>query len=191
MTGELAKLMERYCDGDARAFEELYDRVGPRIRGYLLKMTRDASLADDLLQVTFLKVHRSRGAYVRGAAPLPWLYAIAHRTFLDEARRKKRARVRVAREETLPEVAADFRGRAADSADDPPDPQLVERILAAIEELPESQRQAVVLIKVEGKSIAEAAAIAGTTRGAMKLRAHRGYKALRARLAESEQGETP
>lgn len=174
--------MELYVDGDARAFETLYQQVGPRLRGYLLKMTGDPSLADDLLQLTFLKVHRSRSAYIRGAEPLPWLYAIAHRTFLDEARRRKRARVRVPREQELPEVAADLHGRDAKNAVDPPDPELLARITEAIEELPPNQRQAVVLIKIEGKSVAEAAAIAGTTGGAMKLRAHRGYKALRARL---------
>lgn len=175
--------MELYVDGDARAFEALYQEVGPRLRGYLLKMTGDPSLADDLLQLTFLKVHRSRSAYIRGAEPLPWLYAIAHRTFLDEARRRKRARVRVPQGEELPEVAADLHGRDAAKAVDPPDPELLSRVAEAIEELPPNQRQAVVLIKIEGKSVAEAAAIAGTTSGAMKLRAHRGYKALRARLA--------
>ena len=51
--------------------------------------------------------------------------------------------------------------------------------LAALAELPEAQRQAVMLTKLEGRSVAEAAAIAGTTPGAMKVRAHRGYEALR------------
>src|ERR1700754_4485488 len=91
---EAKDLMQRSCDGDAGAFRELYALVAPRLLGYLLKMTRERALADDLLQQTFLKVHRARGAYVRGADPLPWIYSIAHRTFIDEARKVKRTSAR-------------------------------------------------------------------------------------------------
>src|SRR3977135_2512173 len=89
------QLMQRYCDGDAGAFRELSALVAPRLLGYLLKMARERALADDLLQQTFLKVHRARAAYVRGADPLPWIYSIAHRTFIDETRKHKRAGGRV------------------------------------------------------------------------------------------------
>src|ERR1700710_1648132 len=99
-------LMQRYCDGDAGAFRELYALVAPRLLGYLLKMSRERALADDLLQQTFLKVHRARATYVRGADPLPWIYSIAHRTFIDETRKHKRAVVRVGGDDELPEVGA-------------------------------------------------------------------------------------
>ena len=172
--------MQRYCDGDAGAFRALYALVAPRLLGYLLKMTRERALADDLLQQTFLKVHRARAAYVRGADPLPWIYSIAHRTFLDEARRRKRAVVRVGERDELPEQQADLRGDSDDRRDEPrADPELVKAALDALAELPEQQREAVVLTKLDGKSVAEAAEIAGTTVGAMKVRAHRGYEALR------------
>jgi DNA-directed RNA polymerase specialized sigma24 family protein len=140
-----ADLMARYCDGDAAAFRDLYAQVAPRLLGYLVGMARSRALAEDLVQQTFLKVHRARGAYIRGADPVPWIYAIAHRTFLDELRRVKRAAA----------------------------------------PLPAAQREAVVLTKLDGKSIAEAAEIAGTTPGAMKVRAHRGYLALRKLLGAS------
>jgi len=171
--------MARYCDGDASAFRELYAAVSPRLYGYLVKMARHRSLADDLLQQTFLKVHRARAAYVRGADPVPWIYAIAHRTFIDETRKVKRAIVRVADGDDLPEVGADIAGRTAGSVDEPADPTLVKEALDALAQLPEQQREAVVLTKLDGKSVAEAAEIAGTTVGAMKVRAHRGYEALR------------
>lgn len=172
--------MERYCDGDASAFRALYACVAPRLLGYLLKMARERAVAEDLLQLTFLKLHRARGAYVRGADPLPWIYSIAHRTFLDEARRVKRAVVRVGDGDDLPEQQADLRGETADRRDEPrADPELVQAALDALAELPAQQREAVVLTKLDGKSVAEAAEIAGTTTGAMKVRAHRGYEALR------------
>jgi RNA polymerase sigma-70 factor (ECF subfamily) len=176
---DLEGLMARYQDGDANAFRELYALVAPRLLGYLTKMARSRAVADDLLQQTFLKVHRARGAYVRGADPLPWIYSIAHRTFIDETRKVKRAVVRVGDEE-LPEVAAGLDGESADRRDEPRvDPDLARVALDALAELPEQQREAVVLTKLEGKSLAEAAEIAGTSVGAMKVRAHRGYEALR------------
>jgi RNA polymerase sigma-70 factor (ECF subfamily) len=179
-----AELMERYCDGDFEAFRALYDRAAPRLLRYLLRMGGDRALADDLLQQTFLKVHRARSAYVRGADPMPWMYAIAHRTFLDAMRRKKRARARLAREDTGPaERAATLSGAPEEAADHGPSQVLVSAALAALQDLPASQREALVLTKLDGKSVAEAAAIAGTTPGALKVRAHRGYTALRKALA--------
>jgi len=182
---EAKELMQRYSDGDAGAFRELYVLVAPRLLGYLLKMARERALADDLLQQTFLKVHRARGAYVRGADPLPWIYSIAHRTFIDQARKHKRAVVRVGDAEELPEVAAAITGESDDRRDDDrADPELVSATLDALAELPAQQREAVVLTKLDGKTVAEAAEIAGTTIGAMKVRAHRGYEALRKLLGK-------
>src|SRR5215813_11872212 len=126
---EEAQLMQRYCDGDAGAFRALYALVAPRLLGYLVKMTRDRALADDLLQQTFLKVHRARAAYIRGADPVPWIYAIAHRTFLDETRKQKRAVVRVSEGDALPEVAAGLTGESVDRREDRPDPELTSAAL--------------------------------------------------------------
>ena len=183
MSAEAIQLMQRYVDGDAAAFRALYALLAPKLSGYLAKMTRDRAVADDLLQQTFLKVHRARGAWVPGADPTPWIYAIAHRTFLDEARRVSRAVVRVAKDDDLPEVAA------PPATDDALDPERTRAALAALESLPPQQREAVVLTKLDGKSIAEAAAIAGTTPGAMKVRAHRGYVALRKALGGGGEGD--
>lgn len=177
------ELMERYCAGDPAAFRELYAAVAPKLYGYLLRMARHRAVADDLLQQTFLKVHRARPAFVLGADPVPWIYSIAHRTFLDEARRTKRAVVNVSGDAELPEMAADIGGALVGTRAEPRhDPEVAKAALAALADLPEQQREAVVLTKLDGKSVAEAAAIAGTTVGAMKVRAHRGYTALRKAL---------
>jgi len=184
MNDDPRTLMGQYCDGDAAAFRALYAALAPRLLGYLVRMTRDRAVAEDLLQQTFFKVHRARAAYVRGADPVPWIYAIAHRTFLDEVRRGKRGAA-VTEEGELPEVAAVLTGEAAEVAAARPqvDPEQAQAALAALADLPAQQREAVVLTKLDGKSIAEAAEIAGTTPGAMKVRAHRGYVALRKVLA--------
>lgn len=182
---EERELMERYCDGDAAAFRELYRLVAPRVLSYFLRMARERALAEDLVQITFLKIHRARGAYVRGAEPMPWIYAIAHRAFLDEVRKRQRAKVQLsASGDDVPEAAAHISGLPVDAVDEPAhDSELARAALAALAQLPEKQREAVVLTKLDGKSIAEAAAITGTTPGAMKVRAHRGYEALRKALA--------
>ncbi len=177
-----AELMGRYCDGDAAAFRELYALVSPRLYGYLVKTCRQRALAADLLQLTFMKVHRARAAYIRGADPLPWVYAIAHRTFIDEVRKQRHDAVHLGNDRD-PEHAT---APQIDERDEGADSDLVSAALTALSRLPHEQRQAVVLTKLEGKSLAEAAEIAGTSVGAMKVRAHRGYKALRGLLADRE-----
>ncbi len=177
---DLVELMARYCDGDAAAFRELYSLVSPRLYGYLVKICRQRALAADLLQLTFLKVHRARGAYVRGADPIPWIYAIAYRTFIDDVRKQKHDVVRLGNDADPEQAAAPDRDeRRSEAADS----ELVSAALSALSRLPHEQRQAVVLTKLEGKTLAEAAEIAGTSVGAMKVRAHRGYKALRSILS--------
>jgi RNA polymerase sigma-70 factor, ECF subfamily len=170
-------LMTAYCGGDAEAFRELYRLVAPQLFGYLVTMARDRAVAADLLQQTLMKVHRARAAYIRGADPIPWICAIAHRTFLDHARKRQRSIVQLVAD---PDDGIELAGER--DKIEGGDPELGAAALAALAELPHDQRQAVVLTKLEGKSVAEAAEIAGTTVGAMKLRAHRGYRALRAAL---------
>jgi RNA polymerase sigma-70 factor, ECF subfamily len=187
MAADLAQLMARYCDGEASAFRALHAEVSPRLLAYLVGMAGDRALAEDLVQQTFLKVHRARAAYVRGADPVPWMFAIAHRTFLDHARGRKRARVGLAAGDgALPDAPAHITGQPLEEVSEPRHgPEETRAALAALEDLPANQREALVLTKLGGKSVAEAAAIAGTTPGAIKLRAHRGYQALRKALARS------
>ena len=60
---ELCTHMQAYLDGDIEAFDALYAAFAGRLRGYLLSQCRDATLADDLLQETFMQIHRSRRTY--------------------------------------------------------------------------------------------------------------------------------
>ena len=181
MSAELSNLMKRYCGGDPRAFEELYAACAPKLLRYLIRLSGDRSTAEDLLQLSFLKVHRARGSYIEGAQPLPWMYTICHRTFLDEARKRKRSKL-VDVGGDVPEQSADLSGRLAEHAEPADNTEKLSKTLQALQTLPPSQRQAVVLTKLDGKSMREAADIAGTTIGAMKVRAHRGYAALRQNL---------
>jgi RNA polymerase sigma-70 factor, ECF subfamily len=188
---EEAKLMGRYCDGDAQAFQLLYQLVAPRILAYLVGLTGERAAAEDLLQQTFLKLHQARQSYVRAANPVPWIYTIAHRTCLDELRKRQTARVRLTGTGELPaEPRANLDGGAEEAA--PDDDEAPARIsLADLEGLPQNQKEALILTKVHGHSLAEAAMITGSTPGAIKLRAHRAYVTLRARLARPTPASAP
>ncbi len=169
------ELMSAYVAGDARAFERLFARLAPRVHGFFLRSFRDAAVADDLLQVTFMKVHRAREQYDGNQRLAPWLFAIAARVRLDELRKRMR----------LPEDAdEEALARADEQAprDAPPDTDLQDAVRAALERLPESQRAVIHLHRYEGMTFPEIAQVLGTTPGAIKLRAFRGYETLRKEL---------
>ena len=168
---EASEVMARYCRGEAAAFDRLYQMMASRVLAYLVGLLGDKAAAEDVLQQAFLKVHQARGSYVLGANPIPWIYAIAHRTALDEIRRRKRSRVRLTVDGELRHPPAAGTG------------------VAALEQLPENQREALILTKVHGRSVAEAAMITGSTPGAIKQRAHRAYVSLRGILKRGGAGD--
>ena len=168
-------LMERYVDGEADAFELLYRRVSPNLMGYLLRLTRNRERAEDLLQITFSKIHRARSSYLRGAPVLPWILAIARRSFLDERRSAQVRTEDLSPDGALPEQQPEERPLPAELSD---------ALEVALYRLPETYREAIVLTKITGLSVAEAASVLGATETAVKLRVHRGYNQLRKELEQ-------
>lgn len=172
----LESLMEQYADGKDTAFTELYRRMAPKLLGYLVKMCRDVSLAEDALQNAFVKIHRARGAYVRGAPVTPWVLVIARRALLDEIR-AARARADVLSDDgVLPERISDEVRTS----------EVARHLEHALSELPGHYREAIELTKIQGLSGGEAAKALSTTQSAIKLRVHRGYRLLRERLGAEE-----
>jgi len=169
------ELMSAYVAGDARAFESLFARLAPRVHGFFLRSFRNEAVADDLLQVTFMKLHRARARYRPDLKLTPWLFAVAARVRLDELRRRLR----------LPEDAGEDAVARADEQtprDPPRANDLRDAVRAALEDLPESQRTVIHLHRYEGMTFGEIARVLGTTEGAVKLRAFRGYETLREQL---------
>lgn len=180
---ELAELMTRYQAGDEAAFTGLYRAIADRVYGYLVRSTGDRTTADDLLQEVFLKIHRFRASYRPGSPVLPWAFAIAHHAAVSRARSAGR---RARREESR----EDLSDAAAPEPDAPIDDSRLEEVQAAIDELPPSQREALLLLKVSGLSLKEAADATGASVTAIKLRAHRAYEAIRLRVgARKKKGE--
>jgi RNA polymerase sigma-70 factor (ECF subfamily) len=165
--------MERYVDGDANAFDGLYRKLSPTLMGYLLRLTRNRARAEDLLQITFSKVHRARGSYLRGAPVLPWAIAIARRSFLDERRAAAARNEDLSADGSLPEPRPETPAVPTEMSD---------ALEMALQRLPESYREAIELTKITGLTIQEAATVLGATETAVKLRVHRGYNQLRKEL---------
>jgi RNA polymerase sigma-70 factor (ECF subfamily) len=166
--------MDRYADGDDAAFAVLYDELAPRLHRYALRETRNRSAAEDTVQQVLLQIHSARARFLRGAAVLPWAYAIARRLLIDGRRQAARwvpAEDAPAAEEAgggpSAEDLLDRRRREAE----------VERDLRL---LPQAHREAFCMVKVEGLSVADTAGVLGITRANVKVRVHRAAAALRA-----------
>jgi RNA polymerase sigma-70 factor, ECF subfamily len=167
--------MERYAMGHDDAFAIVYDTLVPRIHRFLLRSTQDKAKAEDLLQQTFLRMHRARGRFIRGASVLTWSFAIAKRLFVDDLRHAARR-----------PSTADHEGAASTPVVRPDQLLEAQRTVAAIHDtlarLPPSQRLAFELVKWEGLSLAEVADVLGTTVPAVKALTHRAYRAVQDEL---------
>jgi RNA polymerase sigma-70 factor, ECF subfamily len=183
--------MDRYARGDDAAFAIVFAELAPRLRAFLRRLAGARQSAEDLLQETFLRIHRARGSFGEGARALPWAYAIARNCYIDHFR-SARARPEVELEpggdapghdpKTGPDADAEQTAIAMQTA------RIVERELAR---MTLARREAFVLLRYEGRSVAEAARILGTTQGAVKLRAFHAYEAIRAALRATSAAAPP
>ncbi|MCA9707728.1 MAG: RNA polymerase sigma factor [Myxococcales bacterium] len=198
---QLHRLMEAYVDGDEHAFHRLHAALEPRLRARLGRLVRDAAIVDDLIQLTFLRAHAARDRF----ASLPeradravegWYLAIARNVALDHLRHSYR---RDRRHETLiakgdvagmgvpeEELNAEELRLTRESGD-----ELARRVRAAIEQLPPGQREVVKLHKLRGMSMADIADRMGVRPGALRVRAHRAYKALASILLPADAAASP
>src|ERR1044072_5606060 len=95
--------MTQYQGGSLEALEAIYARLAPGVRRYLLHLAGGSEIADDLLQETFLQMHRSRAAYNPKYAVRPWVFGLARNVFLMNRRAARQwAKLHESRED-LPE----------------------------------------------------------------------------------------
>jgi RNA polymerase sigma-70 factor (ECF subfamily) len=177
------ELMERYKGGDRAAITELVRRYAPLLLRVMLHQVRAREDAYDLVQQTFLQLHRSKGDFRPGGQLRPWLLTIAvnvrHRHF-------RRMGVREALPlEPYALERSHFGLAGTDAAEAGCD---VRTVLAG---LPPDQRDVIVLHWIEGFSFPEVALVVGASLAAVKVRAHRGYVAIRKILAEDAMDAEP
>src|SRR5208282_1649354 len=132
-------LMARYQEGDFAAATVLIDRISPQLHRFFVAQFGSRADADDLLQETWLRIHRVRHTYRPGEPVLPWIYAIARRVRVDGYRRTRRITLHEITMELLPERPSPVRDRNLGPAFD--------TLVAA---LPEAQREVVTMLKVGG-----------------------------------------
>lgn len=160
-------MMVAYQRGEVEGFEALYAALAGTLRGYLATLVRDSQRAADLVQDTFLQIHRSRHVYRPELPVRPWVFAIARHVGLMDLRARSR--------------------RPGDDAElhDIPVPPEAERLgdrvalSRALAQLPADRREALLLHHVWGFSFQEIAQLLGITVTAAKLRSSRGMADLR------------
>lgn len=165
-----AALMARYAAGETTAFDDLFRRYAARLHAYFARTTGSSEAASDLVQQTFLQLHRARRDFRPGASFAPWLFAIAANLRRDWSRHARRHP-----EDPTQAPQAGSKAPDASTASE----RLVRRCIGR---LPEAQRDVVVLHWFDDLSMAEVADALGVQRSAAKVRAHRAYKSLKSCL---------
>lgn len=167
----LVELMVRYQDGELEALDELFGLLSTHVRNYLASLSRDMSRAEDLLQETFLQVHRSRRTYEPPRPVRPWIFGIARHVWLmDRRSRGRRAKHERTAEDELPVLPVE--GLAEDLP-------VTDGLVTALGEVPENRREALLLHHVWGFSFREIGRMLGISERAAKLRSFRGIRDLR------------
>jgi RNA polymerase sigma-70 factor, ECF subfamily len=163
---------------DPEAPAALVAALSPALLRFFRSQVASREQADDLLQETWLRIHRVRHTYRPGEPVLPWVYAIARRVRVDGYRRTRRITMHEIVMEVLPERPAQVEPR-----------DLLPAFDTLVAALPESQREVVTMLKVGGLSLEEVARATSCTVGGVKQKAHRAYERLRKLLQIHAQGE--
>lgn len=173
--------MRGYQAGDLAAFDHLYAGLAPVLRRYLLGLTREAAWTDDLVQETFLQIHRARQTYDPSQPVKPWAFAIARHVFLMSRRSRTRRhdfdRAELSDIEQLPQPGAENALLAKD------------QVRRGLSTLKAGTRRAVWLHHVLGWRFEEVGRRLGIKEEAAKLRASRGMHALKRELERKDRAD--
>jgi len=165
----LVTLMTRYQRGDFSAATDLVERMSPQLHRFFLAQAQSRTDADDLLQETWLRIHKVRHTYRPGEPALPWFYAIARHVRVDHYRKSVRTAVGERQLEAMSKEVATV-PKESDHADG---------LNALLAPLSESQREVIEMLKVAGMSLEEVARATSSSVGSVKQKVHRAYKKLR------------
>lgn len=163
----------------AQAFDSELTQLLPRLRRFAHALSRDPAQADDLAQMTVERALRSRDQWQPGTRLDSWAYRIMRNLWIDKVRARGRRKPFEAPPEAGANVGEDPR-EAMDSAID------LKRAMAAMQLLPDEQREVVALILVEGFGYRETAEMLGLPIGTVSSRLVRGRTALLHMLGEAK-----
>lgn len=171
----LETLLDGYQQADAEATKELICRLSPDLLRFFLAQEATRTEAEDLLQNTWLRIHKARHTYRTGAPVLPWVFAIAKHVRVDGYRKRRRIQQYEIATESLPDGSPLQESPRAESP-------TFESLIAG---LPESQREVLTMLKVNGLTLDEVARATESSVGAVKQKASRAYAKLRTLLTTS------
>ena len=175
------ELLSAHCAGDPDAFGELFRRHRDQAWALALRTTRDPEVAADAVQEAFIAAFRGAGSFRGDAAVTTWLHRIVVNSCMDRLRRIK---------PVVPMPDADL-SILADTQDHHHSVDVKLDVRAALEQLPEAQRMALILVDMHGLKIAEAASILNVAEGTIKSRCARGRAAMVPLLGLTAPSETP
>ncbi len=167
----LVVLMKRYQRADPQATAELISTLSPRLFRFFLAQLGSRSEAEDLLQKTWLRIHRVRHTYRTDLPVVPWIFAVARNVRVDSYRKRGRIRHYENIVDT-DKLSAQTEATCGEQIQSFPFKELVAG-------LSESQQEVITMLKVNGLSLEEVARATSSTVGAVKQRAHRAYEKLR------------
>ena len=170
-------LMRAAQDGDNVAYARLLSEILPMLRRVVAHKWPSAPDVEDVVQEILLSVHSVRHTYDPGRPFMPWLMTITTRRVFDAARRRT---TRSANETTVDVMPETFLGNGAKTEQEISDDQ--ETIRRAVAQLPDGQREAVELMKLQGLSLHEASAVTGKSVASLKVSVHRAIKTMREML---------
>ncbi len=177
---ELKALMLASLDGEGASYRSLLDRLSSRLRAYykgkLAHAGRGATEAEDLVQEVLLAIHLKRHTYDIMEPFTPWVHTIARYKLIDYLRRT-RSTASVPLDEGTPVMSQDDNADAESSYD----------IRKLLQRLPEKVRCSIQCVKLEGRSVAEAAVQCGISESGVKINIHRGLRVLATFVRAGEQ----
>jgi RNA polymerase sigma-70 factor (ECF subfamily) len=164
--------MQRAQAGDEEAYAELLVLLAAATRSYVrLRAGAAVAWSDDVVQDTLMAEHRARHTFDPRRPFVPWFYAIARNRFVDVLRREQRVRQF--------EVASDAWAEFAAADRELPGSVDLDAVRRALASLPPRQREIIEAIKLRDESVRDIADRLGMTVSAVKVTAHRGYRALK------------
>jgi RNA polymerase sigma-70 factor (ECF subfamily) len=177
LTESLGRLLVEYQQGNRQAANEFAVLLHPVLYRFFLAQVGNPAQAEDLMQECWVRIHRGRSSYRPGEPVLPWAFAIARHTKIDEYRKDSARTRREAAVMGVGEPSTDPRRAMEQSLE-------ASAILSRIHELPDGQREVFLMLKVQGMSLEEVADVVGSSRSAVKQKAYRAYETLRKWFAQ-------
>ncbi|MSQ71972.1 MAG: sigma-70 family RNA polymerase sigma factor [Betaproteobacteria bacterium] len=165
--------MARAQQGDKDAYKRLLVEIAPYLRSLAIRRFQSRGDAEDAVQEILITVHAIRNTYDPARPFGPWLVAIANRRIVDGLRRQGR---RQARELPMEEEHEFFGAPESKVLEQMADNRVLRQ---ALEQLPDGQRQAITMLKLEQMSLKEASGASGMSIIALKVATHRAMKNLR------------